>query len=346
MDGSVIGTAIVRLPGVGVLPQDVSFHRSINRLLLFGGIAAGLIALLLGIVLARKATAPARELAGAARAFAAGDRTRRVSYDSPDEFGEMARSFNVMGDAVEEEDRLRKAFAAEVAHELHTPLAILRSQVEAIQDGVIEPTPPAVASPHEETLRLTRLVGDLETLASADAAGFTLSPRPVSLRTLVEESIREFAGPYEAEGVRLETELEDVVVDVDSNRFRQVIGNLLSNALKFTPTGGLVWVRLRFEGDFAILEVTDTGPGIPPDELPEVFDRFFRGRSIRAGGSGIGLTVVEELVEVHGGTVEVSSELGIGTTFTVRLPEPSSGALPSFTGTSHRSLTVGTRRRR
>src|SRR6266540_995035 len=196
VDGSVVGTAIVRLPEVGVLPQDVSFRHSINRLLLFGGIAAGLIALLLGIVLARRATAPARELAGAARAFAAGDRTRRVGYDSPDEFGEMARSFNAMGDAVEEEDRLRRTFAAEVAHEVRTPLAILRSQVEAIQDGVVEPDPGTVASLHEETLRLTRLVGDLETLASADAAGFSLSPRPVSLRPLVEESLREFAGPF------------------------------------------------------------------------------------------------------------------------------------------------------
>jgi two-component system sensor histidine kinase BaeS len=341
VDGSVVGTAIVRLPEVGVLPQDVSFRHSINRLLLFGGIGAGLIAMLLGIVLARRATAPARELAGAAGAFAAGDRTRRVGYDSPDEFGEMARSFNAMGDAVEEEDRLRRTFAAEVAHEVRTPLAILRSQIEAIQDGVVKPNPETVASLHEETLRLTRLVGDLETLASADAAGFSLAARTVALRPLVEESLREFAGPFEEEGVSLQADLHDVVADVDPNRIRQVIANLLSNALKFTPSGGAVRVTLQPEDGRALIRVSDSGPGIASEDLPRVFDRFFRGSGVRASGSGIGLTVVRELVDAHGGTVEVSSEPGGGATFTVRLPHASSGSPPSFTGPSQRPLTVG-----
>jgi len=339
--GSVVGTAVVRLPEVGLLPQDVSFRRSINHLLLFGGIAAGLIALLLGIVLARRATAPARELAGTARAFAAGDRARRVRYDSPDEFGEMARSFNAMGDAVEEEDRLRRTFAAEVAHEVRTPLAILRSQVEAIQDGVVEANPETVASLHEETLRLTRLVGDLETLASADAAAFSLTPRLVSLRPLVEESLREFAGLFEDQVVSVEANLEDVRASVDHSRFRQVIGNLLSNALKFTPSGGRVRVELGSDGSDAVMRVRDSGPGIAPEDLARVFDRFFRAQGVRASGSGFCLTVVRELVEAHHGTVDASNEAGGGAVFTVRLPRASSGSPPSFTGPSHRPLSVG-----
>src|SRR6266540_2527231 len=281
--GEVVGTAVVRFPATGLLPQDVTFRASVNRLLLFGGLAAGLLALLLGIVLARRATAPARELARAARGFASGDRGRRVRYDTPDEFGEMARAFNAMGDAVEEEDRLRRDFAAEVAHEVRTPLAIIRSQIEAIQDGVLEPSSSTVGSLHEETLRLTRLMGDLETLASAEAAGFSLTPQPTSLKPLLDECARGFAGPFEAQGVTLRLE---------------------------------------------------------PDDVPRVFDRFFRGRGVRASGSGIGLTVVRELVEAHGGSVEVSSEPGAGAAFTVRLPGPSSRSFTEFSVPSHAALTV------
>ncbi|MFN8233174.1 MAG: ATP-binding protein [Actinomycetota bacterium] len=336
----VFGTAVVRLPTTGLLPQDVSFRSSINRLLLFGGLVAGLLAMLLGIVLAQRATAPARELARAARDFASGDRARRVRNDTPDEFGEMARAFNAMGDAVEEEDQLRRDFAAEVAHEVRTPLAIIRSQIEAIQDGVVEPDPPTVASLHEETLRLTRLMGDLETLASAEAAGFSLTAKHISLRPLLEECVRGFAGSFEAEGVGVRLELDDVDADVDPNRMRQVASNLLSNAIKFTPSGGSVELELRSDGGRGVITVTDTGPGIAPEDLPYVFDRFFRGHGVRAGGSGIGLTVVRELVEAHGGSVEVSSRPGAGASFTVRLPMASSEPFGEFTEPSHAASTV------
>lgn len=340
VSGQVVGTAVVRLPATGLLPQDVAFRASVNRLLLFGGLAAGLVALPLGIVLARRATAPARELARAARGFGSGDRSRRVRYDAPDEFGEMARAFNMMATTVEEEDRLRQDFAAEVAHEVRTPLAIIRSQIEAIQDGVIEPDTPTVASLHEETLRLTRLMGDLETLASAEAAGFSLTPQPVSLRPLLDECAGGFTGRFEDQGVTLRVELDDVTADADPNRMRQVVSNLLSNALKFTPSGGSVELGLRSMGGEAVITVANTGPGISREDLPHVFDRFFRGHGVRASGSGIGLTVVRELVEAHGGSVDVSSELGAGTTFTLRLPKASSGSVREFTEPSQRALTV------
>ncbi|HEX6581786.1 MAG TPA: ATP-binding protein [Actinomycetota bacterium] len=340
VDGEEVGTAVVQLPATGLLPQDLSFRASVNRLLLYGGVAAGLVALPVGFLLARRATAPARELARAARGFASGDRTRRVPYETRDEFGEMARAFNAMGDAVEEEDRLRRGFAAEVAHEVRTPLAIIRSQIEAIQDGVIEPNPPAVASLHEETLRLTRLMGDLETLASADAAGFSLSPQVVSLGPLLDETVRGFAARFVGQGVTLHTELDDVTADVDPNRMRQVAANLLSNALKFTPPGGSVTLSLRSEHGQAVITVVDTGPGISAEDLPHVFDRFFRGQGVRASGSGIGLTVVRELIEAHGGSVAVSSELGAGATFAVRLPAASSGPREEFTSPSQGSSTV------
>jgi len=346
VDGEVVGTAIVRLPEAGVLPQDVSFRSSVNRLLLFGGILAGVVALVLGIVLARRATAPARELTRTARALAAGERSERVEFEGPDEFGEMGRAFNSMADSIEEEDRLRRAFAADVAHELRTPLAILRTQMEGIQDGVVEPSSPALASLLEETLRLSRLVADLELLASADAAGFSLVRQPVELRPLLEGAAQEFAGPYEAEDVALRTDLSNVRVEVDPTRIRQVATNLLSNALKFTPSGGEVVLALRVEADRAIIRVSDTGPGIPADEVTHVFDRFFRGRDVRAGGSGIGLTVARELVRAHGGDIQITSEPAQGTTFTVSLPMASSKERSPFTAPSHLPASVGAERRR
>ncbi|MBI4728813.1 MAG: HAMP domain-containing protein [Acidobacteria bacterium] len=332
---AVVGFAVLRTPESGFLPADVAFRASVNRLLLAGGIAAGVVALVLGIALARRATAPARALTSAARALATGDRARRVEAGSGDEFGEMAQAFNLMADTIEEEDRLRRGFAADVAHELRTPLAILRSQVEALQDGIAKPSPPALASLHEEVLRLSRLVADLETLARADAAGFSLEPRPVALGALVRDAVNEFAGPFEAEGVRVETDLGEVTVEADATRLRQVVSNLLSNALKFSPAGSAVRVDLAREESWAVLRVADSGPGIPSDEVARVFDRFFRGSGNRTGGSGIGLTVVRELVRAHGGEVEVSSEFGKGTRFTVRLPvgrvsaaaHPASGAV-------------------
>ncbi len=191
---------------------------------------------------------------------------------------------------------------------------------------VVEAGPDTLASLHEEVLRTGRLVDDLETLASAEAAGFTLQRQPVALRPLLEQAVAELSGLFAAQQVTVETRLADVVVTGDPTRLRQVGGNLLSNALKFTPSGG--WVRIELAGDDGevVLRVADSGPGIPVEELPRVFDRFFRGNGVRAGGSGIGLAVVRELVAAHGGTV-------------VRLPVP---PIPqrSFTAPSQPVATV------
>lgn len=331
--GSVVGTAVVREPLVGVLPQDAAFRSSVNRTLLLGGVVAAIVALSLGFVLARRATAPARELTRAARALAAGDHTERVDFEAKDELGEMARAFNAMADTIEKEDTLRRSFASEVAHELRTPLAILLTQVEGMQDGVVGADDAALDSLHEETLRLSRLVADLETLASAEAAGFSLRKQEVSLLKLLEDAAREFAGPFEAEGVSLVTSFEDAGIEVDPTRIRQVVANLLSNALKFTPADGEVRLASTRDGDAAVIRVSDTGLGIPPEELPHVFDRFFRGRGVRAGGSGIGLAVARELILAHEGSIEVSSVVGRGTTFTIRL-RVASGPRGVFTGAS------------
>jgi signal transduction histidine kinase len=330
VDGKVVGTALLRVPAPGVAPADAQFRQGVNGLFVLGGLGGAILAVVMGVVLARRATGPARELAAAAHALAR-DRTQRVEVSGADEFGQMGVAFNAMADAIEAEDRLRREFAASVVHELRTPLTILRSQVEALQDHVVRPGPRSLASLHEEVMRLGRLMADLESLAVADAAGFSLKRVPTDMQPLVEEVAGEFAGPFAAEGIRLERALAPVKADVDPGRIRQVLSNLLSNALKFTPEGGRALVEVGAEGDRVTVRVSDSGPGIPSDELPHVFERFFRGRGAGGAGSGIGLTVVADLVRVHGGTVDLESAPGTGTTVTVRLPRAAPTA--DFTST-------------
>ncbi|MHB8293347.1 MAG: ATP-binding protein [Acidimicrobiales bacterium] len=320
VSGARVGTALVRMPAAGPPAIDRTFRSSVERLLVLTGIGAGLVAVLVGILLARRVSAPVRALTAAARSLTAGQRPARIDVQSPDELGEMAVAFNAMADAAEAEEILRCEFARDVAHELRTPLSVLQSQLEALQDGLTSPGPGTFGSLHEETLRLARLVADLETLASADGARFTLERRVVELADLVEAAVAELAGPMKDKGISVSTTLSEAAVNGDPLRLRQVVANLLSNAAKFVPPGGNVAVRLVSDGAWASLEVADDGPGIAPDDLPQIFERFFRGRGTRAGGSGIGLAVVAGLIEAHRGEVSVVSTPGHGAAFTVRLP--------------------------
>lgn len=320
VDGQRIGTLQVRVPR-GVIPAvDKDFQASVNRLLIAGALTAGLIALGVGIYTARRATAPIAELTNAAKDLAAGQRDRRVTKVPDNEIGQLATAFNTMADRVEKEDELRRLFASDVAHELRTPLAIVRSELEAVQDGLREPTPEVITSLHDETLRLGRLIADLETLASADAAAFTLEREHLCLTDLVRDTVGGLSGRFPEAGLALRTDLAEVSVDGDEVRLRQIVTNQLTNALKFVPPGGSVTVTLHEEDGWAELRVADTGPGIPPEDLPRIFDRFFRSRTARADGSGIGLAVAAELTAAHGGTLTADSEVGHGTTFTTRLP--------------------------
>lgn len=318
--GRQVGTAVLQVPQAALPAADEQFRTSVNRLLLGGALTAGLLALLVGLALARRTTAGVTELTAAANELAAGRRGRRAVVSSDDEIGELATSFNVMADAVAREDELRRVFAADVAHELRTPLTILRSQLEAVQDGITAPTPAVVDSLHEESLRLGRLVADLETLAAADASAFTLDRRALALRPLVSEVLEGFTGHLAERDLTLVTHLVEVTAHVDAARLRQVLMNLLSNAVKFTAPGGQVTVSLGQRDGDVELAVADTGVGIPADEQAQVFDRFFRGEHSRAAGSGIGLAVAAELVAAHDGDITVRSEPGQGSRFLVRLP--------------------------
>lgn len=320
VDGSRVGTAVLRLPQAGLAAPDRAFRDAVNRTLLATGVVVAGLAVLVGVLLARRATVPVRRLTAAAEAWSRGEREHRVSYSANDEFGAMAASFDRMADSIEDQERVRRVFAGDVAHELRTPLMILRGQVEAMQDGVVERDDATLASMHEEVDRLGRLVADLEVLASADAARFTLRTTAVDLRGLAGDVAGEFRALFPERTLLLETPDHPVVVDGDAVRLRQVLGNLLANALRFTPEGGSVDLALSTSGSRAVLQVSDSGPGIPADELPRVFDRFFRGRQAANAGSGIGLAVVRELVNAHGGSVRAANRPGGGAVFTVDLP--------------------------
>jgi signal transduction histidine kinase len=330
VDGRQVGTAVLRLPLAGLATPDQQFRDAVNRTLLVSGLAAGALAVGLGVLLARRATVPVRRLTATAEAWARGEHDRRVGYASADEFGLMAASFDRMADSIEEQERMRRVFAADVAHELRTPLMILRSQVEAMQDGVIERNDASLASLHEEVLRLGRLVADLEVLSAADAARFTLRSAPIALEPLASGVVEEFRAAFPDQQVSLQVEGDSAIVEGDPDRLRQVLTNLLSNAVRFTPAGGGVEVRVSTAGQEAVLDVTDSGPGIPEDELPRVFNRFFRGSRSRGDGSGIGLAVVSELVRAHGGTASAGNVPGGGARFQVKLPAtaPSAAVAP------------------
>ncbi|MBJ7453744.1 MAG: two-component sensor histidine kinase, partial [Blastococcus sp.] len=215
---------------------------------------------------------------------------------------------------------LRQSFAADVAHELRTPLAILRSQLEAVQDGVLDLAPALVASLHEETLRLGRLVADLETLTTAESVSFSLERVPVDVADVVRSVMAGLGPRFTDAGLTLDPRLAHAPVCGDPTRLAQVVTNLLTNAIKFVPAGGRVTVTTDVIADRVGLTVRDDGPGIPDDELPRVFDRYFRGSGAGANGSGVGLAVVAALVQAHGGAVEAANACGGGAVLRVTLP--------------------------
>ena len=287
------------------------------------GIAA-LIALVVSLVMARTITGPLELLLEAARARGAGARSVRIKkVRGVGVVRELLESFNQSTNALDQQDRLQRNLVADVAHELRTPVAILQASHEAMLDGVTDPTPQNLGSLRDEVLRLARMVDDLQRLAAAEAAALQLTLAPHDLAVIAAEAAESLRGAYGAAEVDLVQRLPEVHVACDADRMREVISNLLTNALKFTPPGGSVRLETGSgEDGLARLRISDTGIGIPPDELPHVTERFFRGlrSSEMAAGSGIGLTIVAELVQAHGGELEIASEPGKGTQVTLAFP--------------------------
>nr|CTQ95801.1 integral membrane sensor signal transduction histidine kinase(EC:2.7.13.3) [Kibdelosporangium sp. MJ126-NF4] len=281
-----------------------------------------LVTVLAAVFAGSRLVRPLRALTGAARRMQEGDDSARVRVTGSDEIAELAVAFNDMADSRERLESQRKAMVSDIAHELRTPLSNIRGWLEAAQDGVTEPDQALVSSLMEEALLLQHIVDDLQDLAMADAGRLRLHPERLHLADLLGQVVA--AHRQRADGVLLGVQVRgDPELDADPVRLRQAIGNLVTNALRHTEPGGSVTVTGRQDGDWVTVDVTDTGSGISAEDLPRVFDRFWRAeksRNRQSGGSGLGLAIVRQLAEAHGGTVTAVSELGRGSTFTVRIP--------------------------
>ncbi|WP_367318619.1 sensor histidine kinase [Streptomyces sp. HUAS ZL42] len=301
---------------------------SAGRSVAWGWVAAaavGALALALAVswFVTRRLTAPIVRVAATARALAAGDRTARAGIDAPGELGDLARAFDAMADDVSHAEQARHRLAADVAHELRTPLASLRAGLEELRDGYADPSAQRLGSLHDQALRLGRIIDDLGELAEAESARLSLRLAEVDLTALAVAAVAEREAELHTAGLTVRTVPgpAPLLVRADADRLHQALGNLLSNTARHCRPGDTVTLTTSATPAEALIEVADTGPGIPADELPYVFDRLWRGTRARSGGgSGIGLAVVKELVTAHGGTVAADCGAGGGTRMTLRLP--------------------------
>jgi two-component system sensor histidine kinase BaeS len=288
----------------------------------YGALAAVALAAAAALLVSRRTTRPLTALAAAAGAVERGeDGAEKLLRPGPGELGQVSAAFATMARSLRHEDRLRRDMVADIAHELRTPVTILQGGTEELLDGIADPDPARLTSLHDETLRLGRLVDDLATLAAAQAAALTLHPVPAELGKIAATAADALESQVTEAGLRLNLETGQAPVTADEARITQIITNLLTNAIKYTPPGGQVTLTTSTSGGNAVLTVADTGPGIPETDLPHVFERFWRGTGAQhRSGAGIGLAVAAELAGAHGGTITAASLPGGGAVFTLTLP--------------------------
>jgi len=298
---------------------------SINRSLLLGGSLAIGIALLLTFVLSRRMMSPIGVLAGAARRLGRGDLSQRVRLQGEDEVASLAEAFNSMASDLEHAEQLRRNMVADVAHELRTPLSNIQGYLEAIRDGMVEPDGAAIRSLNEETALLSRLVNELQELSLAEAGELKLVYQTEDVAGLLRQAVTSWQPQLTAGEISLSLEMPDDLppVNIDWQRVNEVLHNILENAVAHTRKGGTIKIGASQKGKWVDVSVSDTGEGIPAEDLPHIFERFYRVDKSRAratGGSGLGLTIAKRLIEAHGGMIVVQSKLGEGSRFSFTLP--------------------------
>ncbi|MBI4316978.1 MAG: HAMP domain-containing histidine kinase [Chloroflexi bacterium] len=323
VDGSQVGTMFSN-PLAGQ-PADQGFVDSVNRSLLVATGVGALLALLLTLALSRRIVGPLESLTAAARRMEHGDLRQRVEVRGEDEVGQLARAFNAMAESMSRNEMLRRHMVSDVAHELRAPLTNIRGYLEFMLDGVLEPDRETLTSAHQEAELLSRLIDDLQELALADAGQLRLDRQPSAVDEVIERAAVAQQPHLTARGLKLETHLAADLpsVYVDAERIGQVLSNLLSNAIAYTPEGGTVAISSRQADAWVEVSVADTGVGIASEDLPYVFERFYRADKSRAratGGAGLGLAIVKHLVEAHGGRVWAESAVGCGSKFNFTLP--------------------------
>ncbi len=322
VNGQREGVLVVRDADV-MGPSEQVFLSAVSRSALIGGGIAIALALFLSTVLIVQILRPLRALSRATESLAEGDMPEQVRLKTHDELGQLGDSFNHMLESLRVSETVRQTMTADIAHELRTPVTIIQGTLEAILDGIYEASEESIVPIYEETLHLGRLIDDLRDLALAEAGELRLEKAPVDLPELVQQVAETaFLSREHAPNLHLDLPASLPKVPLDSKRFRQVIANLLSNAIRYTPQDRDVYIRARRLNGDVELTVEDTGPGIDREDLPHLFERFYRADPARgrSAGSGLGLAIVKQWVEAHGGTIEAGNRTTGGARFTMRLP--------------------------
>jgi signal transduction histidine kinase len=330
------GISILFLAAIGIVaylvlhtPQPQLERPRLAVLIPFCAVPLGfmLVSFVLGGMAFRRLGTPFADIMSATDAIAQGDLSVRLRESIPGELGNLARRFNNMTAELERAEQQRRNLTADIAHELRTPLHIIQGNLEGMLDGVYEPSAENVTGILDETRLLARLVDDLQTLSTAEAGQLALHPTRFQIADLLNDLGDAFAAQAEEGGVGLHVNAphQELALSADYDRLYQVLANLLANALRHTQSGGDVHIQVESDDSGLLFTVRDTGEGIPSEDLPFIFDRFWRGDRARtrdeASGSGLGLAIARGLVLAHGGTINVTSQPGEGTSFTIRLPQ-------------------------
>jgi signal transduction histidine kinase len=325
VSGKQVGTILTANLPPSFNPEEYLFLRRTNEALIISLAGALLAALILGILLARSLTSPLKALTAAARGIAGGNLEQQVQVKSRDEIGQLAEAFNLMSREVARVNAQRRQMTADIAHDLRTPLTTIAGYIESMQEGVLKPTPERLAVIYSEIDVLQNLVKDLRMLSIADAGDLSLNQRNFNPSYLLERAAASFHQKAEKQNIKITAECEPGLpeIDVDEDRMMQVLGNLISNSLRFTPSGGQIRMHAGAVDGVVEIQVEDNGSGIAAEELPFLFDRLHRvdkSRTDNGGETGLGLAIVKALMTAQNGTIEVSSEIGKGTTFTLIFP--------------------------
>jgi signal transduction histidine kinase len=329
-NGVQVGTILTARQPPGLNPQETQYLNRTTEALIFASLGALVVALAMGILLARTLTRPLNALTQAAQRITQGQLEQEVKVRSNDEIGQLAEAFNRMSQEVARVNQLRRQMTADIAHDLRTPLTVISGYIESMRDQVLKPTPERLSLIYSEIERLQDLVGDLRMLSLADAGELSLNPQLISPKALLDRAANLFRHLAEGQQVTIEVDAcQDLPeIRVDEARMMQVLGNLISNALRYTSSGGVINLLAETDGrqaskEMVEISVQDTGEGIPAEELPYIFDRFHRvdkSRHAENGESGLGLAIVRALVEAHGGSASAESTPGKGTTIHLFFP--------------------------
>lgn len=325
VDGREVGRLVSGRGDFGLSSEGEAFLSQMNRSLVLGALGGVAIAVILGVFLAQTLTRPLKELTKASRAVAGGDLQQKVLVRSQDELGELAAAFNQMNADLENAQTLRRQMTADIAHELRTPLSVILAHTEAIRDGVMPANDEVLGVIRDETSRLNTLVEDLRTLSLAETGELQVIPRPVNPVELLEKAVSAQMLRAQQRDITLEVIAAPNIpeINADPDRMAQVLGNLLNNALRYTPAGGRIVLSAEMIENGVRLSVQDNGPGVAAEEIPRLFHRFYRvdkSRQRDKGGSGLGLAIAKSIVEQHGGKISAESGPGEGMKFIIELP--------------------------